>query len=62
MDFNRSPMKFEVAHDILFPKYHKIVLEAVWPDLAKFWYFYTLSTIFEGLFNVWQNFEPTLAN
>ena len=41
-------------------------LWAVWPDLAKFRHFcknfQILWQLFDSLFLIWQNAEPTLAN
>ena len=39
-------------------------LRLVWPDLAKFRHFgeWSLWKNFDGLFSIWLNFEPTLAN
>ena len=40
-----------------------LVLAAVWPDLAKFCHFGKISSkIFDSLFLIWQNAEPTLEN
>ena len=36
-------------------------VQTVWPDLAKFRHFGAILVVFEGLFNNWQNCEPTLA-
>ena len=36
-----------------------------WPDLEKFCHFDEVKTFgrfYEGLFCIWQNFEPTLQN
>ena len=33
--------------------------QSVWPDLAKFCHFWQIC---DGLFLIWQNAEPTLAN
>ena len=36
-------------------------LLTVWPDLVKLDYFQSLLAILKGLFIIWQNFKPTLA-